>query len=105
VKNTQPDDHDRNGSSVAMVNRAVPFAVLDDTRPIIQSLRQELSPFVGDVDVVLGGSFLRHFDVDLDYPARRVILQCAGNQSPAACEVLPFCSPAGNPRCPERPTQ
>ena len=72
---------------VALVQSTVLFAVLDDTRTLIQSLRQELSPFVGDVDVVLGGSFLSHFEVDLDYPSRRVVLQRAEGQAAGACAV------------------
>jgi len=95
-------DRDYQGASVALIQRSVVFAVVDDPRPLIQGLRQELAPFVGDVDVLLGGSFLSHFDVDLDYPGKRVILRCAEGQTPGACEVLPFCSFDETPRCPDR---
>jgi hypothetical protein len=94
------DDRDHDGASVAKV-RMVRFAVLDDTRPLIQGLRQELSPYVGDVDMVLGGSFLSNFEVTLDYPGQRVILECAANK---ACEVLPYCSASDAPRCPDKTT-
>jgi hypothetical protein len=93
-------DRDHDGASVASVQK-VRFAVLDDTRPLIQGLRQELSAYVGDVDMVLGGSFLSSFQVSLDYPGQRVILECAGG---TACEVLPYCSASDAPRCPDKTT-
>jgi len=94
------EDRDKHGASVALLSSPVEVVVLDDTRPLIQGLRQELSPYVADVDMVLGGSILQHFEVDLDYPAARLILQCAEHVAPTRCQVLPFCSATESPRCP-----
>jgi hypothetical protein len=94
------EDRDRLGASVAAISTPVELLVLDDTRPLLQGLRQELSPYVADVDLVLGGSFLSHFEVDLDYPAARLVLRCAEHVAPTRCQVLPFCSPTETPRCP-----
>jgi hypothetical protein len=94
------DDREQNGAAVALVSTPVEFAVVDDTRPLIQGLRQELGPYVADVDVLLGGSALRHFELDVDYPAARIVLQCGAEVPPASCQVLPHCSASETPRCP-----
>jgi hypothetical protein len=96
-----PEDRDQNGASVALVQNAATFVVLDDVRPLLRGIRQEVAPYVPDVDLVLGGSFLKHFEVDVDYPGARVVLQCAGGGTPGACQVLPFCSANEAPRCPQ----
>lgn len=92
-------DKSVDGASTAMPGAPVRFAVVDDEAPLIQSLRKELSPAVADVDVVLGGSFLRNFDFVADYPASRVILRCRAGET---CEILPWCGEASDatPRCP-----
>ncbi len=94
------EDRDKHGAAVALVSTPVELVVLEDTRPLIQGLRQELSPYVADVDLVLGGSYLQHFEVDLDYPVARLILRCADHVAPTRCRVLPFCSATEAPRCP-----
>jgi hypothetical protein len=94
------EDREKNGASAALISSPVDLVVLEDARPLIQGLRQELSPYVADVDLVLGGSFLQHFEVDLDYPAARLILQCAEHVPPTRCQILPFCSSSESPRCP-----
>lgn len=104
------DDADRklldekwvNGASTALLTSGVEFAVLADEAPLLQGLRQELGPAVADIDVVLGGSFLRSFDLQIDYPASRIIMRC-GHGAPAdGCQVLPWCAhdQEGDPRCP-----
>jgi hypothetical protein len=92
-------DKSIDGASVAFHGAGVRFAVMEDQAPLIQSLRTELTPEVADVDVVLGGSFLRLFDVIADYPSSRLILRCGSGQS---CEILPWCGQAqdATPRCP-----
>lgn len=89
-------DKEKNGASVALVRSPVEFAVLNDEAPFLQGLRKELLPYVATVDVILGGSFLKNFEVDIDYPGSRVILGCA-EQSP--CEVMPWCGYDEDPRC------
>jgi hypothetical protein len=100
------DDRDQNGASVALVSEPVQMAVLDDDRPLLQGLRKELGPVVAETGMVIGGSLLKHFEADLDYPKQRVILQCATNAdgTPAtSCQVYPWCGSGDDPRCPSPP--
>jgi len=57
------------------------------------------------IDVVLGGSLLKHFEVEVDYPGQRVILQCASRAGAtvAGCQVIPWCGAVDDPRCPAPP--
>jgi hypothetical protein len=93
------------GASVGVSNTAMRFAVIDDNSPLIQGLRKELQPQVADIDVVLGGSFLKQFDVLVDYPSSRVILRCNGSAAQDRCRVFPWCSESKetDPRCPGLP--
>jgi hypothetical protein len=100
------DDRDQNGASVALVSEPVELVVLDDDRPLLQGLRKELGPVVAEIGMVVGGSLLKHFEVDVDYPKQRVILQCAANPdgTPASsCQVYPWCGSGDDPRCPSPP--
>jgi hypothetical protein len=98
-------DRDMNGAAAAIVEGKVQLAVLDDDRPLLQGLRKELSPAAAVIDVVLGGSLLKRFEVEVDYPGQRVILQCAaqGGATVEGCQVLPWCGAVDTPRCPAPP--
>lgn len=86
------DDKTFNGASVALVSGDVSFVVLEDRSPLIQGLRNELRPGTPDIDVVLGGSFLKSFTVELDYPGDRTILRCSERGDAEKCDVIPFCA-------------
>jgi hypothetical protein len=76
---------------VSLDGRAVDpieVAVVADTHPIIQGLRAELRPDVGEVDGLLGMDVLRSLEVDLDYPDERILLRCA-DATDARCLVRP----------------
>ena len=90
-----------NGASAGILSTSVTFAVLDDKSPLLQGLRNELRSQTADVDVVLGGSFLKHFVVEVDYPGDRTIFRCAARRTPEQCEVLPFCAHPDNSNLPQ----
>ena len=85
-----------NGASAAVLTTKVTFAVVKDSSPLIQGLRNELRPRTPDIDVVLSGSFLKHFITEIDYPGDRTILRCAPRRTTGQCEVLPFCAHPDN---------
>jgi hypothetical protein len=62
---------------------------------LLESLRAELFPAQADIDVILGGSFLSRFRVDVDYPASRVLFECDEALGAEACRVIPFCAAEG----------
>ncbi len=64
------------GAAVEL-RRAVDVAILDDTHPLLQSIRNELRPAFAEVDGLLGMQTLASFLTDVDYPGGRVILRCA----------------------------
>jgi hypothetical protein len=83
---------------VAFMSQPIEFAVLPDDSPLLQGLRKELMPYVNDIDILLGGSVLQFFEMDVDYPQNRLILQC--NRNDTTCDVFPFCSFQDYPICP-----
>ena len=85
-----------NAASAAILSTGVEFAVVPDSNSLIQGLRNELRPATPDIDVVLGGSFLKHFVMEIDYPGERTILRCADKSNPERCQVLPFCAHPDN---------
>src|SRR5262249_10867458 len=64
------------GAAVAL-RRTVDVVILDDTHPLLQSIRNELRPAFAEVDGLLGMKTLASFLADVDYPGGRVILRCA----------------------------
>jgi hypothetical protein len=64
------------GASVEL-RRAVDVVILDDTHPLLQSIRNELRPAFAEIDGLLGMQTLAAFLADVDYPGARVILRCA----------------------------
>ncbi|MBK6846583.1 MAG: hypothetical protein IPG96_03205 [Proteobacteria bacterium] len=93
-------DRDERGAAVAWVGAPIAFAIIDDRSPLLQGLRQELRPGVADLDIVLGGGWLSFFEVDLDYPASRMVLRCATAAAATdRCRTLPFCRQGQRPPC------
>ena len=64
----------------------LPVAILPDTHPVLQGLRNELRPAIADVDGLLGMSALSTLVVDVDYPAARIIAECADDFDPACLQ-------------------
>jgi hypothetical protein len=85
-------DKQVNGAGVALVSAPVTLAVMRDTSRLLQGYNLELRPAVSDVDLVLGGSFLRSFGLEVDYPAGRTLFRCDTAQTLDTCEVLPWCA-------------
>ena len=100
------NDRTFNGASAAVLTEdpatvtkdrfTITFAVVDDKSALLQGLRNELRPQTPDVDVVLGGSVLKNFVLEVDYPGNRTILACPSHRTPAQCEMLPFCAHPDN---------
>lgn len=100
----RPEPADRSEAAAAFAFAGDPaegilFAVIADESPIFQGLRQELRPTVADVDLLLGGTVLRFFELDLDYPARRIVLRCVDDVAGADCHTVPQCIEGGRPPC------
>jgi hypothetical protein len=66
--------------------RGIQFVIVPDADPVIQALRTELRPLVGEVDGILGTDALAPLELDVDYPHDRMLWRCA---SPAGCQVRP----------------
>jgi len=66
----------------------IQVAIVDDTEPILQALRDELRPVVADVDGFLGMNALGSFVTDFDYPGSRLVFRCEDEQS-TSCVVRP----------------
>jgi hypothetical protein len=63
-----------------------------DDDPLLQALRAELRPLVGEVDGVLGTDVLAPVVLDIDYPHDRLLWRC-GTLTPGApdgCRVRPL---------------
>jgi hypothetical protein len=92
------------GANVALVSSEITFLIIDDQAPLLQGLRKEVQPFRPSIDLILGGSFLRFFNLIIDYPTDRLFLRCTEGTPLSTCHVLPWCSntPEQTPRCPYR---
>ena len=74
--------------SVVMLDpvAGVPFIVVPDTTPLIQDLRAELRPVVGEIDGVLGTDMFAGIQLDVDYPNQRLLWRCIATEG---CAVRP----------------
>lgn len=89
---------------------AIPIAVLPDSHPLLQALREELRPGQAEVDGVLGLSALTALRLDLDYPGSRVLFRCEDevtSRGRRACtprtEVFDEDGTSPADRCPDPP--
>jgi hypothetical protein len=58
------------------VNRTIEVAVVEDTVPLLQGLRDELRPAVPELDGILGIDALRALRVEFDSPNNRLMMRC-----------------------------
>jgi hypothetical protein len=65
----------------------IEVAVIEDTHPLLQALRNELRPENAEIGGLLGMQALRPLVTDIDYPGGRVLFRCARGQ--AACTARP----------------
>jgi hypothetical protein len=96
----EPRD-DRSCGAPAVVRLAptagVELVVVPDADPLLQALRAELRPLVGEIDGVLGTNALAPLVLDVDYPHDRLLWRC-GTPTPGApdgCQVRPQLSTLG----------
>jgi hypothetical protein len=71
---------DRRCSAPAVVRltpaAGIPIVIVPDVDPLLQALRAELRPLVGEIDGILGTDVLAPIQVDLDYPHDRLLWRC-----------------------------
>ena len=93
-------DQDQDGAAAAELSGGIEFLVVEDDTLLLSGLRTELRPSSADVDVLLAGSALERFDVDLDYPGGRWVFGCSLLHTDT-CRVLPACQQSGGagPSC------
>jgi len=68
------------------IDRSFPVAVIDDTSPLLQTLRDELRPALPEVDGLLAPGALAPVILDVDYPNARVLARCG---DPVGCTARP----------------
>lgn len=84
-----PDDDDFcRAAAVAELRAPAGFevAVVEDSEPILQALRNELRPGLPEVSGILGVDMLRALAVDVDYPNDRLFMRC---MTGADCVIRP----------------
>jgi hypothetical protein len=96
----EPSD-DRSCGAPAVVRLAptagVDLVLVPDDDPLLQALRAELRPLVGEIDGVLGTNALAPLVLDVDYPHDRLLWRCgiATPGAPDGCQVRPQLSTLG----------
>ena len=75
-------------AAAAMLDRTFPAAVIADSQPLLQALRDELRPALPELDGILAPSAVEPLEIDMDYPNNRVILRCDPGH-PDPCSILP----------------
>lgn len=72
-----PDDQiECKAAAVIEMNATVEIAIVDDSIPLLQALRDELRPDVPELDGVLGTQALHALRVEFDYPNNRILMRC-----------------------------
>jgi hypothetical protein len=69
------------------VSAPIDVAIIEDTHPLLSSLRDELRPTIADVGGLIGMQALAQLTTDVDYPNGRTIVRCAAGAT--ACLVRP----------------
>ena len=84
----QRNDRSCSAPSVVMLDplAGVTFLVVPDDTPLLQDLRAELRPLVGEIDGVIGADALAPVELDLDYPNDRMLWRCTTTEG---CQVRP----------------
>jgi hypothetical protein len=73
--------------AAATLEHTFPAAVISDSHPMMQGLRDELRTELPELDGILAPSAVAPLEIDMDYPNNRVILRCAAPDGP--CTILP----------------
>jgi len=60
----------------------IPVAVLPDTHPLLQGLREELRPGLAEIDGLLGLDAFHELMLDIDYTGSRLLVQCGEPSTP-----------------------
>ncbi len=68
------------------LRRSVEVAIIPDTTPLLQALRDEVHPALADIDGLLGTNALAPISLDIDYPNRRIVARCDDTEF---CTVRP----------------
>jgi hypothetical protein len=64
----------------------IPFVIVPDADPVLQALRAELRPLVGEIDGIIGTNVLESTELDIDYPHDRLLWRC---NDPSMCQARP----------------
>lgn len=67
--------------------RVLDVVIVEDTDPVLQSLRDELRPTLADLSGLIGTQALASAVVDIDYPNGRTVASCSSSDS--TCVVRP----------------
>jgi hypothetical protein len=81
----------------------IEVAVLPDSHPMLQALREELRPEQAEVDGLLGLDAFWDVQVDIDYPGQRILYRCSDQQCVAYTEVFDENGGNADDRCPDPP--
>ncbi len=65
-----------NAAAAVEINRVIAVAIVDDTIPLLQGLRDELRPTVPELDGIIGVDALRSLRVEFDSPNNRLLMRC-----------------------------
>jgi hypothetical protein len=78
---------------------AVEFVNVSDEAPVIQALRQEVSPNGPEIAGLLGTEVLQRMDVEIDYPGLRLMFGCAEGEDQNTCRIQPGHNTSTNLPC------
>jgi hypothetical protein len=67
--------------------RVLDVVIVEDTDPLLQGLRDELSPNLADLSGLIGIQAMASMIIDVDYPNGRTVARCSA--SDATCAVRP----------------
>ncbi len=72
-----PDSRESCKAAAAVeVNRPIRVAIVADTLPLLQALRDELRPSSPELDGVIGMEALQALRVEFDFPNNRILMRC-----------------------------
>lgn len=100
TSNSTDTDSDLCGAAATVeLDSEIEVAIVEDTHPLLQAVRNELRPESAEIGGLLGMHALAPLVTDIDYPGTRVLFRCAPGQ--ASCKARPQVKPPGIPRAEE----
>lgn len=69
-----------------VIRSGIDFVIVPDANPVLQALRTELRPLVGEIDGIIGTNVLASTELDIDYPHDRLLWRCT---DPSKCQTRP----------------